>query len=33
MTEETNPPIRLKMKVGNLEFEIEWQRRPARSSK
>ena len=23
MTEETNPPIRLKMKVGNLEFEIE----------
>jgi len=23
MTETTNPPIRLKMKVGNLEFEIE----------
>lgn len=23
MTEDTNPPIRLKMKVGNLEFEIE----------
>lgn len=23
MTEETKPPIRLKMKVGNLEFEIE----------
>ena len=25
MTEDTNPPIRLKMKVGNLEFEIECQ--------
>jgi hypothetical protein len=25
MTENTNPPIRLKMKVGNLEFEIECQ--------
>jgi hypothetical protein len=25
MTEKTNPPIRLKMKVGNLEFEIECQ--------
>ena len=23
MTEEAKPPIRLKMKVGNLEFEIE----------
>ncbi|UCE58018.1 MAG: hypothetical protein JSW19_02170 [Candidatus Bathyarchaeota archaeon] len=23
MTEETEPPIHLKMKVGNLEFEIE----------
>ncbi len=23
MIENTNPPIRLKMKVGNLEFEIE----------
>ena len=23
MTEETKPPIHLKMKVGNLEFEIE----------
>jgi len=23
MTEEPKPPIRLKMKVGNLEFEIE----------
>ena len=23
MTEHTKPPIRLKMKVGNLEFEIE----------
>jgi hypothetical protein len=23
MTEDTKPPIRLKMKVGNLEFEIE----------
>ena len=25
MTENTDPPIRLKMKVGNLEFEIECQ--------
>ena len=25
MTEDTKPPIRLKMKVGNLEFEIECQ--------
>ncbi len=25
MTENTEPPIRLKMKVGNLEFEIECQ--------
>ena len=25
MTENTQPPIRLKMKVGNLEFEIECQ--------
>ena len=25
MTETTDPPIRLKMKVGNLEFEIECQ--------
>jgi len=25
MTENLNPPIRLKMKVGNLEFEIECQ--------
>jgi hypothetical protein len=25
MTENTEPPIRLKMKVGNLEFEIEYQ--------
>ena len=25
MTEATKPPIRLKMKVGNLEFEIECQ--------
>jgi hypothetical protein len=25
MTEKTEPPIRLKMKVGNLEFEIECQ--------
>jgi hypothetical protein len=25
MTEETEPPIHLKMKVGNLEFEIECQ--------
>ena len=25
MTEDTTPPIRLKMKVGNLEFEIECQ--------
>ena len=25
MTEDTNPPIRLKIKVGNLEFEIECQ--------
>jgi hypothetical protein len=25
MTNDTNPPIRLKMKVGNLEFEIECQ--------
>jgi hypothetical protein len=25
MTENTDPPIRLKMKIGNLEFEIECQ--------
>jgi hypothetical protein len=25
MTENPDPPIRLKMKVGNLEFEIECQ--------
>ncbi|MCW4034761.1 MAG: hypothetical protein NWF03_05295 [Candidatus Bathyarchaeota archaeon] len=25
MTDNTQPPIRLKMKVGNLEFEIECQ--------
>jgi hypothetical protein len=25
MTKNTNPPIRLKMKIGNLEFEIECQ--------
>jgi len=25
MTEDTTPPIRLKMKIGNLEFEIECQ--------
>ena len=25
MTEDTKPPIRLKIKVGNLEFEIECQ--------
>lgn len=25
MTQNSNPPIRLKMKIGNLEFEIECQ--------